>query len=641
MLTETLKTHFGFDRFLKGQHEVIEKIVAGQSAAAIFPTGAGKSLCYQLPALHLSGLTLVVSPLLSLMKDQLDFLQQKKIPAAKLDSGMTPEAFQASLNDARTGRVKILMISVERFKNERFRGHLGQMAVSLLVVDEAHCISEWGHNFRPDYLKIPAYRSEFGIGQVLLLTATATPQVVADMRERFGIPAENVAVTGFFRENLQLEVQPCAAEAKDRALVETLGRPPAGPAIVYVTLQKTAEVVAETLGAAGVRAAAYHAGMAGEAREAVQNRFMNGDLDAVAATIAFGMGIDKRDIRKVIHYDLPKSIEGYSQEIGRAGRDGALSVCTVLGNRGDVPVLENFAYGDTPQPDGIRRVLEAIGGCSGPRWEVRLYELSRETDIRLLPLKTLLVYLEMEQVIRPQYTYFESYPFKFLLDPAAIADRFEAERRRFVETLFAHCRTARVWTEPDIEAIAAQSGSDRRRVLAALDYFDGQGWIELKPKTSVEVYAVEDARFDLDSLAERLYARFKRRQDHEIRRIAQMVELFERSACLARALSAYFGEAIARPCGRCSACRSGRPRTMSQAVRPPIDDVAFRRLIDPLAAKLDTRPTPTQMTRFLCGITTPHLVRGQATRLAGFGRLSGYPYAEVAAWVSRHLGGDR
>ena len=247
----------------------------------------------------------------------------------------------------------------------------------------------------------------------------------------------------------------------------------------------------------------------------------------------------------------------------------------------------------------------------------------------------------MEQVIRPQYTYFESYPFKFLQDPAAIAARFEAERRRFVETLFAHCRTARVWTEPDIEAIAAHSGSDRRRVLAALDYFDGQGWIELKPKTSVEVYAVEDARFDPDSLTDRLYARFQRREDYEIRRIAQMVELFEQSACLARALSAYFGETIDRPCGRCSACRAGEPRTLPQAVRPALDPAAFKRLIDPLAAKLDTRPTVTQMTRFLCGITTPHLVRGQATRLAGFGRMSGYPYPEVADWVNRHLGGDR
>ncbi len=637
MLLKSLKARFGFDQFLKGQQEVVERIVAGQSAVAIFPTGAGKSLCYQLPALHLCGLTLVVSPLLSLMKDQLDFLLQKKIPAAKLDSGMTPAAFQQALDDARNGRVKILMISVERFKNERFRAHLAKMNVSLLVVDEAHCISEWGHNFRPDYLKIPVYRTEFGIGQVLLLTATATPEVVVDMRQKFVIPAENVTVTGFYRQNLQLEVRPSRADAKDRSLLETLARPPAGPAIVYVTLQKTAETVAATLAAGGISAAAYHAGMDAAAREAVQNGFMDGAIRVVTATIAFGMGIDKGDIRKVIHYDLPKSIEGYSQEIGRAGRDGTLSVCTVLGNRGDVPVLENFAYGDTPEKDGIRRVLEAIEGCAGRRWEVRLYELSRETDIRLLPLKTLLVYLELEGVIRPQYSYFESYPFKLLLDAQTIVEKFAGPRRGFVETIFSNCRTARVWSEPDIAAIMEKSGSDRNRVLAALDYFDGQGWIELKPKTSVEVYAILDAGFDPPALAERLHARFQRREAHEIRRIADMVALFEDSDCLARALSAYFGETIEGPCKRCSACRTGAQRAMPAIDRPPLPDADFQRLIDPLAARLEARPTATQATRFLCGISTPGLVRAQATRLAGFGRLGGYPYPEVAAWVEKKL----
>ena len=175
-IDETLKTRFGFDSFLDGQRQVIERIVAGQSAAAIFSTGAGKSLCYQLPALLLPNLTLVVSPLLALMKDQLEFLVSKNIPAAKLDSGMSPADYQAALQAAKSGAIKVLMIAVERFKNERFRNQLKQMKVDLLVVDEAHCISEWGHNFRPDYLKIPSYQKQFGIRQVLLLTATATPR---------------------------------------------------------------------------------------------------------------------------------------------------------------------------------------------------------------------------------------------------------------------------------------------------------------------------------------------------------------------------------------------------------------------------------------------------------------------------------
>ncbi|MFO7990196.1 MAG: DEAD/DEAH box helicase [Desulfotignum sp.] len=196
MIEETLKRTFGFETFKTGQRQVIEKITAGKSAASIFPTGAGKSLCYQLPAILEPGMTLVVSPLLSLMKNQIDFLKSKHIPAAKLDSGMSVQDYRETLEAARTGQLKILMIAVERFKNERFRTQLRQMNVSLLVVDEAHCISEWGHNFRPDYLKIPLYQKEFGIKKALLLTATATPAVIDDMCEKFAVSRENVVKTG-------------------------------------------------------------------------------------------------------------------------------------------------------------------------------------------------------------------------------------------------------------------------------------------------------------------------------------------------------------------------------------------------------------------------------------------------------------
>jgi ATP-dependent DNA helicase RecQ len=209
------------------------------------------------------------------------------------------------------------MISVERFKNERFRRNLERMAVTLLVVDEAHCISEWGHNFRPEYLKIPQYRSAFNMSQVLLLTATAAPRVLQDMCEKFAIPRDNAVVTGFHRPNLQLEVRPTAEADKEQTLLELIRRDPVLPTIVYATRQKTAERIAELLQPFAARA--YHAGMKSEERERVQDRFMAGEIPIVAATIAFGMGIDKADIRRVIHYDLPKSIENYSQEIGRAG----------------------------------------------------------------------------------------------------------------------------------------------------------------------------------------------------------------------------------------------------------------------------------------------------------------------------------
>jgi ATP-dependent DNA helicase RecQ len=283
VVDDTLKHTFGFNEFKTGQRQVIETIIAGKSAASIFPTGAEKSLCYQSPAVLEQGMTLVVSPLLSLMKNQIDFLKSKNISAAKLDSGMSADDYRSTLEAARLGHLKILMIAVERFKNERFRTQLKQMNVSLLVVDGAHCISEWGHNFRPDYLKIPLYQKEFKIKKVLLLTATATVKVIGDMCEKFAINRKNVVQTGFYRENLSLRIRPVAEEKKDALLREVLAEKPDGLTIVYVTLQKTADRITQMLKENGLDAEAYHAGMKNEHREAVQNLFMTGKVATVVA----------------------------------------------------------------------------------------------------------------------------------------------------------------------------------------------------------------------------------------------------------------------------------------------------------------------------------------------------------------------
>ena len=312
----TLEQVFGYPQFRPGQEVAISAVLAGRSAAAIFPTGSGKSLCYQLPALLLPHLTLVVSPLLALMQDQLAFLQRHGIASASIDSAQSRDEASDAMARARSGELKILMISVERLKNERFRNFLQQVQISLLVVDEAHCISEWGHNFRPDYLKLPDYQHQFNIPQVLLLTATATPKVIADMQAKFAIAAEDVVTTGFYRPNLNLLVEPVRGADKRGRLVQWLGERAGQPSIVYVTLQKTAEQIAEHLNQHGIGAEAYHAGLPHEQREAIQRRFMGGESNCIVATIAFGMGIDKSDIRNVVHFDLPKSIENYSQEIG-------------------------------------------------------------------------------------------------------------------------------------------------------------------------------------------------------------------------------------------------------------------------------------------------------------------------------------
>ncbi|MBA3029827.1 MAG: RecQ family ATP-dependent DNA helicase [Desulfobacteraceae bacterium] len=637
---QTLSETFGFAEFKPGQQQVMETILAGKSAVAIFPTGAGKSLCYQLPALHEPGMTLVVSPLLSLMKDQMEFLQKKNVPAAKLDSGMTPEAYREALEAARLGKLKILMIAVERFNNERFRTQLRQMKVSLLVVDEAHCISEWGHNFRPDYLKIPLYQKEFNIPKVLLLTATATPDVSKDMCDKFSIPESQVIRTGFFRENLYLRILPTGEKSKEKALGEILSGKPEGPAIVYVTLQKTAETIANRLKQNGFDAVAYHAGMENPEREAVQNRFMAGNSGIVVATIAFGMGIDKENIRKIIHYDLPKSIEGYSQEIGRAGRDDQPSLCAMLANRSSVPVLENFIYGDTPHLEGIGLVLDKIKKSPVRTLEIRPYTLSRDTDIRLLPLKTLLVYLEMEKVISPKYTFFEEYPFKFLVPAEEILKNFQGERKTFVETIFSHSKTAKTWTYPEIDGIIEASGSDRQRVMAALEYFHEKAWIDLQARSGVEVYEILNPDFDANKTAALLLKLFHEKESRDVARIHAMVTLFEKDQCLAKSLSAYFGESLPGDCGRCSTCLNKEPPVLPAMNLPPLSGYPFPELIQPLKEKTGTSPPVHLVTRFLCGISTPRLVQLKAKAMAEFGLLEKYPYKAVEQSVIQNSTGS-
>jgi len=634
MTDYSLKQYFGFDGFLKGQKDVIGKVVAGESAAAIFPTGAGKSLCYQLPAMHLPGITLVVSPLLSLMKDQIEFLKSKKIPAAKLDSGISREEYQATLLDGVHNRIKILMVSVERFKNERFRNQLKRMDVSLLVVDEAHCISEWGHNFRPDYLKIPIYQKEFNVPQVLLLTATATPQVVEDMCGKFRISRSNVITTGFYRENLHISVASVPENRKKPALVETLTAEPLGPSIVYVTLQKTAETVAQYLTSKGQDAEAYHAGMKPILRDEIQNRFMHGNLNTVVATIAFGMGIDKKNIRKVVHYDLPKSIENYSQEIGRAGRDGLASACTLMGNAGNVPVLENFVYGDTPEISGIRYVLDVIRKNEGNMFEVRSYRLSMDSDIRQLPLKTLLVYLEMDGILTPRHTYFENYPFKMLKTEGEILDYFSGERRGFVETIFRHTRKAKVWSYPEINEMVEASGSNRARVLAALEYFDEKGWVELKAKSSVEVFEITNRGFDVEKTTKRLSDLFRNKETVDVGRIHKMISLFESSGCLAMKLSKHFGESIPKPCGNCSFCLTGNPSKFRGEPLPAISRTDVEKMLRELRDVSETPVSDDLAARFLCGIASPKLFQLKAKQLKGFGSLEKHPYRDVRAWKS-------
>ncbi len=434
---ELLASRFGFSAFRDGQERVIEALLAGRSALAVFPTGAGKSLCYQLPALLLDGVTVVASPLIALMKDQIDALVRQGIDAARLDSSLDADEVRDVSARLRAGSLKLLYVAPERFNNERFLAQLEQVTISLFAVDEAHCISEWGHNFRPDYLKLAARARELGAERVLALTATATPAVARDICSGFGIAEEDAVVTGFYRPNLTLLTTPARASEREQLLIDRLRERPPGTTIVYVTLQRTAVRVAALLAAAGLPARPYHAGMSTEDRVDVQEWWSASGSSIVVATIAFGMGIDKADVRYVYHLNLPKGLESYSQEIGRAGRDGVAGVCELYACADDIPTLENFAFGDTPTPEAIAGLLDEIFANEvGAQFVVAESELSVRLDVRALVLKTILTYLELEGLLRQGTPFYAGYSFRPTSESFDdVFAAFDSERADFLRRL--------------------------------------------------------------------------------------------------------------------------------------------------------------------------------------------------------------
>ncbi len=364
-LIELLEKYWGFHTFLPLQKEIIESLLSGHDTVAIMATGSGKSLCYQLPAVYLGGLTIVISPLISLMKDQVDDLNARGIPATSYNSSLVRSAREKTGIDLKNNNVRLLFISPEKCMQPMFLESLKELPVTLIAIDEAHCISEWGHHFRPEYRHLSALKLHFPHVPVVALTATAIPEIRKDINIQLGLSNPRVFISSFNRSNLHYNVLP--KKDSQKVLLNFVGQHRNDSGIIYCLSKKDTEKIASTLQKNGFNALPYHAGLSSEIRRKTQDAFVHGAVPIICATIAFGMGIDKPNVRYVIHYDLPKTIESYYQETGRAGRDGQPSECILFYSRGDIfkirYLLERDGFNEHQAEIALSKLQDMIQYC--------------------------------------------------------------------------------------------------------------------------------------------------------------------------------------------------------------------------------------------------------------------------------------
>jgi RecQ family ATP-dependent DNA helicase len=570
-----LKSYFGFDDFREGQREVIESVLAGNDTVVVMPTGGGKSLCYQLPALLNKGATVVVSPLIALMKDQVDALHARNLPATFINSSLTFEEQKERITGIRNDRYKLVYVAPERFRSANFVDALRTANISLFAVDEAHCVSHWGHDFRPDYLRLKEAVKAIGDPKIIALTATATPFVRSDIIEQLGMRAPHAFVSGFDRPNLQINVVTTEKERDKinhiKSLAATYSR---GSGIIYTSTRKAVDQVTQRLKSAGLKVVAYHAGMSEDERSRAQDWFMSGQIQMIVATNAFGMGIDKADIRFVAHFHLPGSIEAYYQEIGRAGRDGMPANCSLLFNYADKRTQDFFIEGSFPTPDTITRVYRALAETGQRQIQLSTAEIAARSGIRNeMAVSSALVILEKARHIERSAA--ENRASLLLEQPPATARARVGERdSRPRQVLFALMNSYQLNqknnVELDVADLAMELGLDLPAVRRALTSLAASEIISYSAGRRTRGIALLD-----DPPATQLRVKpqeIARRAALEQRKLREMINFCYTESCYRAFILDYFGDSHHRPqCGTCGNCLSTHTRVRPGSGRKPVE----------------------------------------------------------------------
>jgi ATP-dependent DNA helicase RecQ len=560
---EKLRKYFGLADFREGQAEVIRSVLEGNDALVVMPTGSGKSLCYQLPATMSEGATVVVSPLIALMKDQVETLGARGLSATYINSSLGYREVIERLRGVQDGRYKLIYVAPERFRNEAFARSIEGARVSLLAIDEAHCISHWGHDFRPDYLKLRSAAQVLDRPPIVALTATATVEVRQDIVEQLGLKEPRIFVTGFDRPNLALRVVHVSGEKDKLSVLKGVISRSTGSGVVYAATRKSAEQITSRLKMAGFGAEAYHGGMSEDERNRAQNRFMGGEAQAIVATNAFGMGIDKSDIRFVVHYHIPGSIEQYYQEVGRAGRDEAPAQCTLMFNYADTRTQQYFIDGSNPPADFIERVHDAAVRLAERSDEVTPQGIAAMMGVRNeMSVRSALAVLEKKGIIeRGRQT--ETAAMVSLTVPVDAALGAvpvpSIESTVLDDLVYGWNISEREDTELDVVRIASDLGIGPGHVRTALTGLAKRGLIKYRTAFRgrgvrlVKRVPMEQGqdRPELGLDRTELAIRGTRSQA----KLRKMVEYCYSKACLRRFVLTYFGDPkhITR-CGACSSC---------------------------------------------------------------------------------------